>query len=400
LPKYFFTLFVRFFIAFSGALVFLVTSKLFGANGRGVIAFGTSLVSILAFIFSLNLGRYFLLATKKNNYLQKTLLPDFISFNFIIIIFCSFIVFFIWSLSAKSKEIISFELICAFILLIPYYIWQVNGIIFSALNKTFTQDKVIFFIRLLLLIFLVIIYFGNFSFTFFLLIYSFILSFGVFIEINILGSSTSLFSINFPKLILKSTLSYHIDYLAVYLYPLLLMLLCGYMIEITDLGKFNFLIQLNSFIFILSFVASLKIKSYVSIKGIKFFYIPALKIFLFTIFSSAICVLSIWIFLRTNLISIYLPDFSNLSDSFALMSTAIPGFFIYQCLYPILIEIEKNRLSAYFNSLIFVISLLLSYYLIGSYGFYGAIYSYITFYILLFFTQLLLMFKIHHFFKY
>ena len=64
--KYLFSLFVRLFVALSGFAVFIVTSRLFGAEGRGIIGLGTSLVSVFALLFSLNLGRVFLSEVKRN----------------------------------------------------------------------------------------------------------------------------------------------------------------------------------------------------------------------------------------------------------------------------------------------------------------------------------------------
>ena len=55
-----FTLFVRFFVAFSGLVVFVISSKLYGAEGRGLIGFGTSIVSLFGLLLSFNLGRSFL----------------------------------------------------------------------------------------------------------------------------------------------------------------------------------------------------------------------------------------------------------------------------------------------------------------------------------------------------
>ncbi len=86
--RYFFTLFVRFFVAFSGFVVFVVSSKLFGAEGRGIIGFGTSLDSIVGLLLSFNLGRSFLFETKKKGALKQKLLPNFLAINYLFIDYC------------------------------------------------------------------------------------------------------------------------------------------------------------------------------------------------------------------------------------------------------------------------------------------------------------------------
>jgi hypothetical protein len=44
-----------FFIVFSGLIVFVVTSKLYGAKGRGVTGYGTSILSFFGLLLSFNL---------------------------------------------------------------------------------------------------------------------------------------------------------------------------------------------------------------------------------------------------------------------------------------------------------------------------------------------------------
>lgn len=86
MKNYFFTLFVRFFVAFSGLIVFIISSKLFGAEGRGVIGFGTSIVSLFGLLLSFNLGRSFLSQAKSNENLKKKLLPNYLAIHYLLMI--------------------------------------------------------------------------------------------------------------------------------------------------------------------------------------------------------------------------------------------------------------------------------------------------------------------------
>lgn len=81
-----FTLFVRFFVAFSGLVVFVISSKLYGAEGRGLIGFGTSIVSLFGLLLSFNLGRSFLFETKSNENLKQKLLPNYLAIHYLLII--------------------------------------------------------------------------------------------------------------------------------------------------------------------------------------------------------------------------------------------------------------------------------------------------------------------------
>ena len=114
MQKYFFTLFVRFFIAFSGLVVFVITSKVYGAEGRGLIGFGSSLVSIFGLILSFNLGRSFLFETKQNELLKHTMLPDFMAINYFFVLMGSAAVLTYWSISSIARNLLNVGSILAF----------------------------------------------------------------------------------------------------------------------------------------------------------------------------------------------------------------------------------------------------------------------------------------------
>jgi O-antigen/teichoic acid export membrane protein len=388
--KYLFTLFVRFFVAVSGFVFFIVSSKLFGAEGRGIIAFGTSLVSLIGFSLSFNLGRSFLFKAKKNEKLKNMYLPNFLAINYLLIIvgFLTSILF--WFFSYRAREIIDFPLILAFAILLPYYLWSVNGnIFFSTLNQTPRQDLVILIQRITLITFALLAFMLNLkSFTTFFFAYAIILGCGALSEMIILGSPLRGFSQVFRIGDYISDSKYlHIDYLAFHSFPLILILLASLLFKLSQLGILNFMIQLINFVFILSIVAGIRVKTYVAEKGMAQYAESIKKLFLFTIALSVFLIAFIYLFLGTEFFHTYFSSFGDVASYFLIISLAVPGYIAYQFTYPILIEYNQINLSMKINLLILIILVSLAHPILKLYGLVGGVSLFALFYLLVLLAQ-------------
>jgi len=390
MKAYFFTLFVRFFIAFSGLVVFVISSKLYGAEGRGVIGYGTSMVSFFSLLLSFNLGRSFLSEIKKNKKIKQKLLPNFLAINYLLIIVVIFMTAIFWFFNTNAKLIIDSKTLIAFLILIPSFIWSVNGNSFyAALNKTTKQDIILLAQRIFLVIFALLAFVLNIqSVTLFIYLYSFILFFGVLTEMFFLGNPFKGFC-EIKKMggYIANTKHVHIDYLAFNLYPLILILLSAFSLALNDLGRLNFLIQLINFIFLFSFVASIRVKTYVAFKGTSHHNASIKKLFLFTFLVSIISIGVIFFVLKTNFFSEHFSSFSDLSTFFLIISLAIPGYIAYQFMYPALIEYNQIHQSMKINISILVVLSLISPSVIKLYGFLGSIGLFTLFYLLVLLGQ-------------
>jgi O-antigen/teichoic acid export membrane protein len=387
---YFFSLFVRFFIGFSGFVVFLITSKLFGSEGRGIIGFGTSLVSIFGFVLSINLGRSFLFETRGNETLKYKILPDFMIINYLLIIIATLFSFMYWAVNKTAQSFLDIESIFAFLMLIPYYLWIVNGsTIYSVLSKTSKQDVIILSVRVILIIALIFIYlFHTKNIKVFLFIYAMILGSGALFEMAFLGKPNFnlLDTKNFTRYILNSKFV-HVDYLAFNLFPLILMLMAGGVFDLKQLGKLNFVIQLISFVFILAVVASIRIKTYVSSKGTVKYLEAIKKLFLFTLTLSIIFLTLIYTLLKTDFFIMHFSSFGDVSIYFLMVSFAVPGYIAYQFIYPILIEYDQIHLSMKINLLILIILVSITYPVLKLYGLIGGVSLFSLFYLLVLLAQ-------------
>jgi O-antigen/teichoic acid export membrane protein len=390
MKNYFFTLFSRFFVAFSGLVVFVISSKLYGAEGRGVIGFGTSIVSLFGLLLSFNLGRSFLFEAKSNENLKQKLLPNFLAIHYLLIIAGIFISGIFWYLNANARVFIDSKAMMAFLIMVPFYVWSVNGnSIYATLNKTTKQDFVIFLYRAVLVAVTLLIFKLNIpDIRVFLFVYALVICFGTIAEMVLLGSPLKGISqIHNIGRYISDSKYVHVDYLAFNIYPLILMIFSGLFLKLSELGKLNFLIQLVNFIFILSIVASIRMKTYVSAKGSIHYRESVKKLLLFTFVASVILIIVIFTFLNTRFFNEHFSSFDDVLIYFLIISLAVPGYIAYQFIYPILIEYNQIHLSMKINLLILIILVSLTHPVLRLYGLIGGVSLFALFYLLVLLAQ-------------
>lgn len=376
MKKYIFSLFVRFFIAITGFAGFLVSALQYGPEGRGIIAYGMGLVSIFALVFSFNLGRAFLFEVSQyssnNTSLNHSKLEECLSLNLILIVLANiFIVFFIFLFIPKN--IIPASHLLLFTIMTPYYLWNVNGTVFYAvMNLTYKQELIILLTRIILLVFLAYQILMPSKIEAYIFYYASILAFGTIFEMLFLANPIKkLFKYIRPQLLIKhakNSFLYHIDYLAFHLYPLILIFISGFSLNLKEIGRLNFGIQLVNFIFLFSFVASIRVKSFVALNGSLFYYKTIFKIFLTTLILSVISIVFIFYVLNSDLYSKYFNSFEDMRELFLIFSLAIPGYMVYQFFYPLTIENNKIKLSAMLNAINFFFFLIVAIYAVPSWN--------------------------------
>lgn len=396
MKEYIFTLFVRFFITLSGFIVFLATSKLFGAEGRGIIGYGTSMISLVALILSFNLGRTFLAVTGKNTNLKNELLPKFISMSFILMLIAIVIILVFWTLSKTAQQVIDKKLLLCFLILVPNYLWGVNSnAIYASVNKILTHHQIILWGRLALIIFVsFFLIFKIHDIQIFVLGYAAILSFFSIFEMTTLAKpSLSITQFKCIKTYIVKSFNVHIDYLSFNLFPLVLILVAGLSLSLKDLGKLNFLIQLTNFVFTISIVGSILMKKYVSDKGFMFHKKKIKLLFSLTLTLSFVLFIVVYSISFSYFFKNHLPDFQDTYKSFWILGFSLLGYATYQIAYPVLIEYKCMDLLMKTNLIVFSFSVIILIPLINFYGFTGACVSFSLFYVLIFVSLAFILFN-------
>ena len=378
--KYFFTIIVRYLITISGLAVFVATSFSFGSEGRGLIAYYQSIFFLVCMIFSCNLGQLFLAETLKNKQLKSLLLPSFISLNLRVITFSGLAllsgILFVTLLFESRPD---FRFYC-FIFLVPHYTWAVNGnSFFTALDKVSQQDCIIATTRIFILILsAVLIFFGPLNLEYFVILYGIILSGGAIFEMLWLSKPKPSKSVKFK--IFNKGKWLHLDYLTFNSYPLILTIVSGYWLEDADLGRLNFVIQLISFIFILSVIAGLRSESYIATTGsikkltqIRYLVLGSLFLSIFGIFF-------ILLGISSDIFVSKFQSFSELSPYFMLISLSVPGFLVYKLFHPLLVEKNLIKSFSIFKLVILFLTILGTIIAMPIYGFISAIASFAIFY--------------------
>lgn len=393
MKRYLFSIFARVFLAGSGFLVFIVSARLFGAEGRGVISYGVSLFAFSSIVFSFSLGKTFIAATSQKNDLKTAYIYSFLVLNFLASVCASLFGILFWCFSESAQSILTFHELLAFSIMPFFFVWSFNGSsFFAAFLKTTRQEVIIFFSRLLLVLMLAVyLYFKLFDVRLFVLAYSLILVFGVICEqiylvLSIRGTEKFI-SKAFLGQSFRKTFWPHLDFLSFNAYPLILIVMSGVFLSKAALGRANFSIQLINFVFLLSTTANIRLSSYISDVGIRQRSQQFVRLFKITFAASVALVLMIYLVLPFLTKFPYFTSFDGIEKLFLYISFSVPGYMLYQFLNPIWLEASNIKLSAKACFANLIVSMLLLPFFVMSFGELGIVLSFSLFHVILLFSQ-------------
>ncbi len=398
MKSYLFSIFVRFYLAFSGFLVFLITAFLFGADGRGVIGYGTSLFAVAGIVFSGNLGRVFVSKTRMDDLSKRQNLEGFIVLNVLLSLLALVAGIIYWHFSYSAKTYLSLSQVLFFSLTSFFHVWSVNGnAFFAAFLATKRQETIILVTRTSMIVFLAILYlFKINSLDIFIAGYCGILFLGTLVEMNQIykwyvgeDSNNTLTVLKSLGQILKNSLYHHLDHLFFYSYPLVLTVFSGTYLLKADLGKFNFALQIINLVFLFAVTANIRLTSYVADVGYRARIVQFKKLFWATLSASSVAVL--FIAAGLHLITKYkfgLSQFDGVEGVFVVCATAVPGYVLYQFFSPVWVEMRKEKTAALLHGFVFIVCLSIYKIILTKFILMGAAILFGLFYFLLSFVQL------------
>lgn len=396
MKKYFFSILVRGLLAFSGLMVFLVSAKLFGSEGRGIISYGGSIFATLGLFFSFNFGRTFLVETYKREDLKEKYLLSYLVLNMYAFILTCIIGLLFWAGSQSAQKILDLKILISLSITSIYYVWNINGnSIFAAFLKTPLQETVILVTRFVMLAFLVMFLFLDIAdlgrFVFF---YAAILSLGVLFEIGFLiyvvRPRFELFSRSDLLSTLYKSLLPHLDFLAFNSYPLMLVVISGWYLEKAEIGRVNFALQVINLIFLLSTTANIRVSAYMSDVGIAERQSQFNKLFKGTLFLSLLAVGAVYYLLKILTKTSYFGSFDGANNLFLIVSLSVPGYMMYQFFNPIWLEKKVVKQSAWLNTFFLFLTLCISPYFLKNFGENGMACLFSIFHVFLLISQLIL----------
>jgi O-antigen/teichoic acid export membrane protein len=394
--KYFFSILVRGLLAFSGLMVFLVSAKLFGSEGRGVISYGSSIFASLGLFFSFNFGRTFLAETHKRETLKQDYLLSYLVLNLYAFILTCIIGLLFWGFSESAQNILDFKILVALAITSVYYVWNINGnSIFAAFLKTPLQETVILVTRFVMLSFLIIfLFFDIKDLSHFVLFYASILSCGVLFEVGFLiyvvRPRFELFSRReLAQTFYKSFLP-HLDFLAFNSYPLILVVISGWYLGKSEIGRVNFALQVINLIFLLSTTAHIRVSAYVSDVGIEARLSQFKRLLRATFLLSVGAVIVVYFLLKFLTKTTYFGSFEGASQLFLIVSLSVPGYMLYQFFNPIWLEKRLVKRSAFLNTFFLIVTLAISPFFLKQWGETGMACLFSIFHLFLLISQVIL----------
>lgn len=246
-------------------IIFLLSAKMFGPEGRGVVSSLVASVTLIGSFFGFSIGRIVMNEVLKHGvppevYLQNNYANYFaiLILSTIASILCtiSLLVFF----PGFFGEI-SFVYIAIIFLGLPYYVWSSYSIYFySIIGKTLIQNKITIIVKFIFLALL-----GGLFFLNMLTLKAFI---WLFSFINLLQFFTDQFylrkrikynlKVNRREIVLlfKKSTMIHIDTVGYILYSSLVVVILNIYLPVKDVGYFNFAAQLISIILVVPTIVS------------------------------------------------------------------------------------------------------------------------------------------------
>lgn len=356
--KFLFSILLRSTTIFSAFGIFLLSSYLYGPEGRGVFSFLTSFYLTLALLLSLGLGRttyqFVTLNPQKAVLFYRTIARYILCISVAVLLLLLVI-------QLSAKELISEEYhlmeFLLFLGVLPFYIWQnMSNFLYSAQQITHVHDKAIFMSRVLQLATLGISGLFNASLHSFLLLYS-LTCFAIFyIEYRLLlkyshvpqeTPETGLIEI--LKSLLTSTKWPFLDSLALSAPPLAIFIL-GLQTSREDLGHYSFALQILATFYFPFSVMQIKLQERLTAsswrggdKIIKksFLYVLPISLFLATIASFITHLLPA---MRLSSFQPSMPIMNSL-----LLTIPLAGYYsIFQAIW---ISLHRSKLSSMTNLL-------------------------------------------------
>lgn len=374
-----------------GFIVFLITAKIYGSEGRGIVAASNQILTLISTILCFSLGRvlpYLLIGFEQG-------VPAFFKQNFYSFFYACMgltipagvcVLFLGWFYPAFLGQL-EFRYLLISMVSLPYFLWSATSVIvFSTANLIVKQSRIILINRTIyLLIVLTLIYLIKPPIFVYLTIISIINLLQFFSEIKVFFNDFKPFrKIDpvFMKKLFSNAIKIHPDTVANLAYLSFITVIINKLMSLKDVGNFSFALQIIAIINIIPSIINQYIISTITEKGVeeswkiqrRYIYIT-LGFMLFVTFAAIICYSFLISFLNLESFAESIPVFKILSLSI------IPCAFTTMMNSRWITEGRFKQLSiiSITNGLL---SFGLSYYLIGRYSLLGGAYSYLAAYLL------------------
>lgn len=240
--------------------IFLFSAKIFGPEGRGAFSAIISLITLIGTVVGLSIGRvcaHEILSLKltPESFFKKYFGTIGLIYVFTIVI--GYLVFlFLELFYSKLFGKVELKFILILFVSLPYFIWNSYSVyLFSALDKILLQNKIGFFMKVLIFVLLLLMYaFNILSFTTFIIIYAIVNTLNLFLEHIMFYKEVKYeLAVDFTymsKIIFKC-FQIHLDTIGYILYSSLTVVILNMNISLEELGYYNFALQLTSIIIII-----------------------------------------------------------------------------------------------------------------------------------------------------
>ncbi len=260
LKKISFTAFSYAYIQFVAFIIFIITAKFFGVEGRGLYAASLSAATACATVIGLSIGMvlpYFVVNNKTTrDVFFKDNLYTIVSLIFLLTIVCVIVFFSAWFIRPSLFGKLSLPYLLAISISFPYFMWfGSNDYVFSTSGNIIQQNKITLINRTVFLICsLFFLYLMKVSLLTYIIIYGVFNLLQLCQEIYFMASTYNAVLKFNKKLcidIIKKGLQVHMVTIAGILWGSLGILAINYTKDLKETGNFSFASQMTALLMVL-----------------------------------------------------------------------------------------------------------------------------------------------------
>lgn len=270
--KFIVAIFYRSTALTSALVIFLISSYLYGPEGRGAISFLTALYAVLGLLLSFGVGRAVYQRTTNNPetaddlYISTIRFINILSVLVAVVSSALFLFYIVTNHGSMKSDFLNFILFLGYF---PYAVWQyISNFFFTASRKTELHDKITIATRCGQITILLITILCKLEINSFIFLYGATSYLVYFVESKALlytAKTKDSWMTSLRKLYaLKNELKWpYIDSLSQMLAPLAIFIM-GLLITKEDLGHYNFTLQIISTLYFPLWLLSIKIQEQLS----------------------------------------------------------------------------------------------------------------------------------------
>lgn len=388
------SVFSRILVTFAGFLIFVVTTHTFGATGRGLIAYATSIFGIIAHLISFNISKGYLIRNKSQPCKTGETLSSSLAWILIATSIGFLLSYIFWFFNKTLNSSFALTSFLIFSTSIFYHIWNGNGTTFFAAHRLASKHNIIMIINRTAQILFTFFFWllatrpAGIRFEYGVIFLTLLYISSPLMEFLYLAKtrnlSTSQVKLDTISLLVKKSITPHLDTLAIHIAPLLITVVSARELNLEKLAAFNLFIQALGLPYMLATISGTRVieeasaRESFSFSTLNKFIIR--KTVLYGI-AGLVLIAPLTLLFYLDLFKVLDKSLTNLVSPFTITTFSFLGLLLYHNYNPVSILTAQTHKSAVLNGIILLTTITVTPTITNKYGLIGASTMYTSFYL-------------------